>query len=78
MKKSIQIREQKGFYKEELQIKDTKVYEKMLRMSLDTFQFILTEIDQDITSVELKSGSLKIISPVERLALTLRHLGTGK
>ena len=78
MKKSIQIREQKGFYKEELQIKDTKVYEKMLRMSLDTFQFILTEIDQDITSIELKSGSLKIISPVERLALTLCHLGTGK
>ena len=47
-------------------------------MNYDTFKFILKEIEQDITPVALMSGSLKTISPGERLTLTLRYLATGE
>ena len=77
----IQKEEEKGFYTnivEELRVQNTKTYEEMLRMNYDAFKFILKEIELDITPVALMSGGLKIISPGERLALTLRYLATGE
>ena len=61
-------REEKGFYTniaEEIRVEDTKTYEEILRINYDTFKFILTEIEQDITPMALMSGGLKNISPGE-------------
>ena len=50
----------------------------MMRMKYYSFEFLLTNIERDITPVELAKGELKPISPAERLTLTLRFLATGE
>ena len=57
----------------ELAIEDTAEYKDMMRMSHADFQRILSYITrkQDL-------GGNKVISPKERLAMTIRFLGTGE
>ena len=50
----------------------------MLRTNHDIFNFILKEIEQEITPIASMSDGLKIISPGERLTFTLRYLATGE
>ena len=47
-------------------------YEDMMRMSHAVFQRILSYIEQDISRKQVLGGN-KVISPKERLALTIRH-----
>ena len=50
----------------------------MLRMEHSSFLFILRNVEEDITPKELTMGDNKVISPAERLTLTIRLLATGK
>ena len=59
----------------ELAIEDTAEYEyykDMMRMSHAVCQRILSYIEQDITRKQVL-GKNKVISPKERLALTISH-----
>ena len=56
----------------ELAIEDTAEFKDMVRMSHADFQRILTYIEQDITRKQVLGGN-KVISPKERLALTISH-----
>ena len=56
----------------ELAIEDTVEYKDMMRKSHAVFQRILSYIEQDITRKQVVSGN-KVISPKERLALTISH-----
>ena len=56
----------------ELAIEDTAEYKNMMRMSHAIFQRILSYIEQDITRKQVLGGK-KVISPKERLALTISH-----
>ena len=59
----------------ELAIEDTAEYEyckDMMRMSYAVFQRILSYIEQDINRKQVLGGN-KVISPKERLALTISH-----
>ena len=56
----------------ELAIEDTAEYKDMVRMSHADFQRILSYIKQDITRKQVLGGN-KVISPKERLALTISH-----
>ena len=61
----------------ELAIEDTAEYKNMMRMSHAVFQRILSYIEQDITRKQVLGGN-KVISPNERLALTITFLTTGE
>ena len=56
----------------ELAIEDTTEYKDMVRMSQADFKRILSYIEQDITRKQVLDGN-KVISPKERLALTISH-----
>ena len=56
----------------ELAIEDTAQYEDMKRMSHSVFQRMLSYIEQDFTRKQVLGGN-KVISPKERLALTISH-----
>ena len=56
----------------ELAIEDTAQYEDMMRMSHSVFQRMLSYIEQDVTRKQVLGGN-KVISPKERLALTISH-----
>ena len=56
----------------ELAIEDTAQYEDMMRMSHSVFQRMLSYIEQDVTRKQVLGGN-KVISPNERLALTVSH-----
>ena len=53
-------------------IEDTAEYKDMVRMSHGDFQRILSYIEQDIAHKQVLGGN-KVISPKERLALTISH-----
>ena len=78
-RKWIKRREEKGYFNnivEELRVEDTASYREMMRMDYETFQDILTAITPTISKKQVQGGH-KIISPAERLTLTLRYLATG-
>ena len=62
----------------ELRLGDTRVYNEMMRMKYSSFQFLLANIERDVTPVELAKGELKPMSPAELLTLTQRFLATGE
>ena len=70
----IRRRDERGYFNnivKELAIEDTAEYDVM-RMSHAVFQRILSYIEQDITRKQVLGGN-KVISPKERLALTISH-----
>ena len=74
-------RQEQGLYNnlvKELRLKNTKGYNEMMRMKYSSFEFLLENIERDISPVELAKGGLKPISATERLILTLRFLATGE
>ena len=50
----------------------------MMRMKYSSLQFVLPNIERDITPIELAEGGLKPISPGECLTFNLLFLATGK
>ena len=71
----IRRRDERGYFNnivKELAIEDTTEYKDMVRMSYADFQRILSYIQQDITLKQVLGGN-KIISPKERLALTISY-----
>ena len=68
-------RNERGYFNnivKELAIEDTAQYEDMMRMSHAVFKRMLSYIEQDITRKQVLGGN-KVISPKERLALTISH-----
>ena len=79
-RKWIKRREEIGYFNnivEELRVEDTASYREMIRMDYETFQDILTAITLKISKKQKQRGH-KVISPAERLTLTLRYLATGE
>ena len=74
----IRRRDERGYFNnivKELAIEDAAEYEDykdMMRMSHAVFQRILSYIEQDISSKQVLGGN-KVISPKERLVLTISH-----
>ena len=71
----IRRRDERGYFNnivKELAIEDTTEYKDMVRMSQADFKRILSYIGQDITRKQVLGGN-KVISPKERLALTISH-----
>ena len=67
--------DERGYFNnivKELAIEDTAQYEDMMRMSHSVFQRMLSFIEQDVTRKQVL-GANKVISPKERLALTISH-----
>ena len=58
--------------RKELAIEDTAQYKDMMRTSHSVFQRMLSYIEQDITRKQVLGGN-KVISPKERLPLTISH-----
>ena len=76
----IRRRDERGYFNnimKELAVEDTAEYKDMMRMSHSDFQRILSYIEEDITRKQVLGGN-KVISPKERLALTIRFLATGE
>ena len=76
----IQRRATKGYYNnivKELRFEDTQGLSDMFRMNYSTFQEVLMYIEHEITPNEVMGGH-RVISPGERLTLTLRFLATGE
>ena len=65
----------KGYKRKELRFEDTQGFSDMFRMNYSTFQEVLKYIE--ITTNEVMGGH-RVISPGERLTLTLRFLATGE
>ena len=73
-------REEEGMFSnlvQELLVEDTKTYREMMRMNYESFKQILGFIEPYITPKQSTIGT-KIVSPVERLVLTIRFLATGE
>ena len=71
----IRRRDERGYFNnivKELAIEDTAEYKGMMQMSRAVFQRIVSFIEQDITRKQVL-GENKVISPKERLALTISH-----
>ena len=67
--------DERGYFNnivKELVIEGTVQYEDMMRMSHSVFQQMLSYIEQDVTRKQVLGGN-KVISPKERLALTISH-----
>lgn len=62
---------------QELRIEDTNGYKEMMRMAHEQFLETLTAIEPSVTKRQVIGGH-KVISPAERLTLTLRFLATGE
>ena len=63
-RKWIKGREEKGYFNnivKELRLEDTASYKEMLRMNHPSFLFILKNIENDITPIELMRGGNKLI-----------------
>ena len=76
----IKRRAEKGYFNNivtELRLEDTRGYKEMMRMSYEQFLEILIEIEPLIARKQIQGGH-KIISPAERLTLTIRFLATGE
>ena len=76
----IQRRATKGYNNnivKELRFEDTQGFSDMFRMNYSTFQEVLRYIEHEITPNEVMGGH-RVISPGERLTLTLRFLSTGE
>ena len=74
-RKWMKRRQEQGLYNnlvKELRLEDTKGYNEMMHMKYSSFQFLLENIERNITLVELAKGRL------ECLTLTLRFLTTGE
>ena len=75
----IRRRDERGYFKnivKELAIEETAEYKDMMRMSDAVFQPVLNYIEQDITRKQVLGGN-KVISPKERLALTISLTQNG-
>ena len=71
----IRRRDERGYFNnivKELALEDTTKYKDMVRMSQADFKRILSYIEQDITRKQVLGGN-KVISPKERLVLTIIH-----
>ena len=71
----IRRRDERGYFNnivDEFAIEDPTEYKDMVRMSQADFKRILSYIEQDITRKQVLGGN-KVISPKERLALTISH-----
>ena len=71
----IRRRNERGYFNnivKELAIEDTEQYKDMMRVSHAVFQRKLSYIEQDITREQVLGGN-KVISPKERLALTISN-----
>ena len=71
----IRRRDERGYFNnivKKLAIEDRVEYKDMMRMCHAVFQRIVSYIEQDITRKQVFGGS-KVISPKERLALTIIH-----
>jgi len=71
----IRTRDERGYFNnivKELAIEHTAECKDMMRMTHAAFQRILSYIEQDITRKQVLGGN-KVISPKERLALTISH-----
>ena len=76
----IRRREEKGMFSnlvQKLLVEDTKTYSEMMRMNYESFKQILGFIESYITAKQSNIGT-KIVSPAERLVLTIRFLATGE
>ena len=76
----IRRREEEGMFPnlvQELLVEDTKTYREMMRMNYESFKQILGFIEPYITPKQSTVGT-KIVSPAERLVLTIRFLATGE
>ena len=76
----IRRRDERGYLNnivKELAMEDTAEYKDMMQMSHCDFQRILSYVKQDITRKQVLGGN-KVISPKERLALTITFLATGE
>ena len=80
-RKLMQRRQEQGRYNnlvKELRLEDTKGYNEMMRMKYSSFQFLLANIERDITPMKLAKGGFKPICPAGSLTLTLRFMATGE
>ena len=62
-RKWIKRRQKQGLYNnlvKELRLEDTKGYNEMMRMKHASFEFLLANIERDITPMELAKGWLKL------------------
>ena len=76
----IRRREEEGIFSnliQELLVEDTKTYREIMRMNYESFKQILGFIEPYITPKQSTIGT-KIVSPAERLVLTIRFLATGE
>ena len=76
----IRRREEEGMFSnlfQELLLEDTKTYREMIRMNYESFKQILEFIEPYITPKQSTIGT-KIVSPAERLVLTILFLATGE
>ena len=76
----VRHREEEGMFSnlvQELLVEDTKMYREMMRMNYESFKQILGFIEPYITPKRSTIGT-KIVSPVERLVLTIQFLATGE
>ena len=72
----IRRREEEGMFSnlvQELLVEDTKTYREMMRMNYESFKQILGLIEPYTTPKQSTIGT-KIVSPAERLVLTIRFL----
>ena len=72
----IRRREEEGMFPnlvQELLVEDTKTYREMMRMNYESFKQILGLIEPYITPKQSTIGT-KIVSPAERLVLTVQFL----
>ena len=71
-------RDARGCYNqilEELRLQDTESYRRYLRMNVDTFEYLLTELRSLIIR---RSVVRPAIPPEQRLAIALRYYATGE
>ena len=76
----IRRREEEGMFSnlvQKLLVEDTKTYSEKMRMNYESFKQILGFIESYITAKQSTIGT-KIVSPAERLVLTIRFLATGE
>ena len=76
----IRLREEEGMISnlvQELLVEDAKTYREMMRMNYESFKQILGFIEPYITPKQSTIGT-KIVSPAERLVLTIRFLATDE
>ena len=79
-RKWVKRRSESGYFNniiKELRIENRGGYREMFRMDMTDFELILAQIS-DLISLQERLGGNNPIECDERLALTLRYLGTGE